>query len=210
MSRRAPDRQLVRFDAVERAVHWANAFLFGVLVLTALPLYFPGLSDVVGRRAIVAEIHLIAGIALPVPLLVALGGRWGRALRRDLRRMSLWTADEARWLRKLGRAPGVQLDKFNPGQKANAAFTGGMIVVMLGTGLVMHFIGTFPLSWRTGATFVHDVGAFALVAVITGHVGFALTHPHALWSMIRGEISERWAKVHAPRWFEEQQEPERA
>jgi cytochrome b subunit of formate dehydrogenase len=35
--RRAPAR-IVRFDSVQRAAHWASAVLFGILMLTALPL----------------------------------------------------------------------------------------------------------------------------------------------------------------------------
>ena len=62
--------RIVRFDAVQRAAHWANAVLFGILMATALPLYFGSIAAVVGRRALVEEIHLVGGedIALPVPL----------------------------------------------------------------------------------------------------------------------------------------------
>ena len=41
---------LARFDKVERAVHWTNAFLFAVLVLTGAALYLTPLIAFVGRR----------------------------------------------------------------------------------------------------------------------------------------------------------------
>jgi formate dehydrogenase subunit gamma len=88
---------LVRFDAVERAVHWVNAGLFLVLVGTGAILYLEPLQAIVGRRALVQDIHVYAGLALPVPLLIALAGSWGRALRDDLRRFNRWSTDDWDW-----------------------------------------------------------------------------------------------------------------
>jgi formate dehydrogenase subunit gamma len=196
--------RIIRFDRVQRAAHWANALLFGILMLTALLLYFSSLAGIVGRRALVAEIHLWSGVALPVPLLIALVGPWGSQLRRDLRRVNNWTRDEVTWLKALGRHAPPVVDKFNPGQKLNALFTGGAIVVMLATGSMLKWFRFFPVSWRTGATFVHDVLAFLIFAVVLGHILFALTHPESLRSMIKGWVSERWASRHAPGWLAEE------
>lgn len=196
--------RLLRFDRVQRAAHWANALLFFILIVTALPLYFGSLERIVGRHLLIEEIHVWSGVALPVPLLVSLIGPWGARMRRDVRRFNRWTAGEVRWLRSLGADRDVQLDKFNPGQKLNAVFVGGAIVVMLGTGVIMHWFGLFPVSWRSGATFVHEVLAFLIVAVVAGHILMALTHPDALRSMVRGWVSATWASRHAPRWAAEE------
>src|ERR1700722_19185674 len=84
--RRAPDgRRLLRFDRVERVAHWANALLFGILMATALPLYFVQVESLVGRRELIAQIHTWSGVALPIPLIVSLAGPWGARLRRDVR-----------------------------------------------------------------------------------------------------------------------------
>ena len=196
--------RIVRFDRVQRAAHWANALLFGILMLTALALYFPSVAVLIGRRALVAEIHLWTGVALPVPILVALAGPWGRQMRRDLRRINVWTRDELEWLRALGyRAPKV-IDKFNPGQKLNAIFIGASIVVMLATGFVLKWFRFFPVSWRTGATFVHDVLALAIFVVVFGHILFAVTHRGSLRSMFKGWVTESWASRHAPGWLQEE------
>jgi formate dehydrogenase subunit gamma len=193
----------LRFDGVQRATHWANALLFGILMLTALPLYFPALSDVVGRRALVANIHVWCGVALPVPIVISLLGPWGARMRRDVRRINVWTKDEVKWLRTLGmNAPRVR-DKFNPGQKLNAIFVGGAILVMFATGFVLKWFGFFPVSWRTGATFVHDLLALAIFIVVIGHILFAVTHPESLRSMLKGWISESWASRNAPGWLKE-------
>jgi formate dehydrogenase subunit gamma len=200
--RRSTSR-ILRFDGVQRTAHWANAFLFGILMLTALALYFPSLSDVVGRRALVANIHVWSGVALPVPVVISLLGPWGAQMRRDIRRINVWTKDEVTWLRQLGRSAPRVVDKFNPGQKLNAIFVGGSILVMLATGFVLKWFGFFPVSWRTGATFVHDVLALAIFVVVVGHILFALTHPESLRSMLRGWVSEAWAARNAPGWLKE-------
>jgi formate dehydrogenase subunit gamma len=195
--------RIVRFDGVQRAAHWANALLFGILMLTALPLYFPSLSEVVGRRALVANIHVWSGVVLPAPIVVSVLGPWGAQMRRDLRRINVWTKDEVKWLRVLGRNAPRVVDKFNPGQKLNAIFIGACIVIMLATGFILKWFRFFPVSWRTGATFVHDVLAFAIFAVVIGHVLFAVTHRESLRSMIKGWVSEAWAAKNAPGWLQE-------
>ncbi len=196
-------RRVLRFDRVERAAHWANAALFGILMATALPLYFVQVENIVGRRALIAEIHLWAGVALPIPLLISLAGPWGARLRRDVRRINLWTTAELRWLWSFGRKALPEADKFNPGQKLNALFTAGVIVVMLGTGSILKWFRFFPVSWRTGATFVHDVFAAAVFLVVFGHIMFAVTHRDALRSMFKGWVTESWANRNAKGWLEE-------
>lgn len=195
--------QLTRFDAAERVLHWVTAGLFGVLMLTAIPLYLGSVSSVIGRRELLAQIHTWSGVALPVPLLVMLTGPWGRGFRADVRRFSRWTEEELRWLRSLGRDGWTRLGKFNPGQKLNAVFVAGAIVVMLGTGAILRWFGPFPDTWRTGATFVHDVLAWVIFIVVAGHVALALTHRDALVSMFTGRISRGWARQHAPLWLAE-------
>jgi formate dehydrogenase subunit gamma len=196
--------RIVRFDGVQRAAHWANALLFGILMLTALPLYFSSLAAEVGRRPLLADIHLWTGVALPIPLLISLLGPWGVQFRRDIRRINVWTRDEVVWLKALGRKAPRVVDKFNPGQKLNAIFTGGAIVVMLATGAMLKWFRFFPVSWRTGATFVHDVFAFAIFLVVIGHILFALTHRESMRSMIRGWVTEVWAARHASAWLAEE------
>jgi len=205
--RHRPERSagwVLRFDAVERICHWATAALFAILMTTALPLYFVQFESLVGRRALVADIHTWSGVALPVPLMLSLVGPWGAGLRRDLRRVNLWTAAELRWLRTLGRQRLEAPDKFNPGQKLNTLFTGGAIVVMLATGSILKWYRFFPLTWRTGATFVHDVLALGIFLVVTGHIAFALTHREALHSMLWGRVSATWARRHASGWLDEE------
>jgi formate dehydrogenase subunit gamma len=169
-----------RFSSGERTLHWVNSALFLILLATASALYVGPISVLVGRRDLVKWIHVIAGLALPVPLLVATFR--SAAFRADMRRLNRFTGDDWNWLRRRINRPG----KFNAGQKLNAAFVAGAIPVMLVTGVIMKWFHPFPLSWRTGATFVHDLMAIALFFVIVGHIAKALSDKPKLDAMLRG------------------------
>ncbi len=109
--------RIMRFDRVQRSAHWLTAALFGVLMFTAIPLYFGSFFGVVFPRHLMEMIHLWTGLALPIPVIASVLGPWGRGMRRDLRRVNAWTRREIRWLLSRGRTP-LEADKFNPGQKA--------------------------------------------------------------------------------------------
>jgi formate dehydrogenase subunit gamma len=201
---RTPVARLLRFDRVQRAAHWLTATLFLVLIGTAIPLYFGTFFGAVLPRHLVEQIHLWTGLSLALPALVSLVGPWvvgpwGRGMRDDVRRVSNWTREESRWLRSLGRTH-LEADKFNPGQKLNTIFIGASIVVMLGTGSMLQWFRFFSVSERAGATFVHDVFAWLIVIVITGHIFMAVTHRDALRSIFSGRIRATWAARHASRW----------
>lgn len=197
------DGQILRFDRAERWLHWANAALVLTLLATGLILYVGFLSALVGRRVLVKDIHVIAGLALPVPFVLAYAGRWRAGFRRDVRRLGRFLTDDWRWLRSRGRAPGLRLGKFNAGQKLNAIFVAGALPVMLITGSLMYWNKPFSDSWRTGATFVHDWGFVALFVVVVGHIGKAFVEPTLLASMRRGWVPASWAAKHRPRWHDE-------
>lgn len=195
--------RLIRFAPVERVLHWANATLFLILIATAAVLYLAPLSALVGRRPLVRDIHVIAGVLLPLPWLVARYGPWSAPLRADVRRMARFDALDRRWIRSVGRDPFATLGKFHPLQKLNAAFTAGSIPVMLGTGAVMRWFGWFPLDWRTGATFVHDWVSLAIFVVVAVHIAKAVSDREAMRGMWGGRVSARWARRHHPRWADE-------
>jgi formate dehydrogenase subunit gamma len=196
------EARLLRFDRVERTVHWVNASLFGVLMLTGAALYAGPVSTLVGHRELVRTIHVYSGLALPLPLLLGILGARGARLRADLGRLNRWSRDDARWFRRRRRAQ-VALGKFNPGQKLNAAFIAGAGVVMLGTGSIMKWFAAFPLDWRTGATFVHDWFAFGIWIAVLGHILFAVRDGDALDGMLGGTVPAAWARKKAPLWYEE-------
>ncbi|HEY3142570.1 MAG TPA: cytochrome b/b6 domain-containing protein [Acidimicrobiales bacterium] len=197
---------LRRFTGTERALHWTTATLVLTVAITGLILYVGQLSALVGRRDILKNVHVISGLAMPVPLVLAYVGRGRDALRADIRRMNRWSPADRRWLLSRGRQGGNEVGKFNAGQKANAAFIAGMIPVMMATGGIMRWFEHFSVSTRTGATFVHDWIAIATWFVVAGHIVVAISKPPALRSMFTGRMPTRWARRHHPVWANEMTE----
>lgn len=190
--------ELLRFTVAERWVHRTTALLMVVCLATAAILYVGGLSTLVGRRALVEWIHVVAGISLPVPLLLGLASR---AVRRDLRILNRFSATDLAWLRAKDRRTGrLPVGKFNAGQKLHANFELGAILSMLGTGLIMRFANHWPISWRTGATFVHDWLAYAIFAAVLGHSYLAMRDPYALGGMRTGYVPVSWARREHGSW----------
>lgn len=196
-----------RFGTPTRALHWATAVTVLTCALTGLVLYVGPLSAVVGRRNLVKDVHVIAGLAMPVPVVLAYAGRWRAEVRGEFRRLARWSRADRRWLRSRGREAADQVGKFNAGQKLNAAFVAGMIPIMVATGSIMRWFEPFPVRYRTGATFVHDWTAIATWLVVAGHILFALNDRMSLRGMLTGRVTRRWAEDHHPLWAEEHPEP---
>ncbi|MFD0418169.1 cytochrome b/b6 domain-containing protein [Streptomyces sp. NPDC127108] len=190
-----------RFSPGERWVHRGTAWLMTVCVLSAACLYVPQLAELVGRRALVVDVHRWSGLLLPVPFLAGLASR---AFRADLRLLNRYGDHDRRWLaavrhrdpRRTARWAG----KFNAGQKVYAAWVGGAVLVMLGTGLVMWRTDLFPLLWRTSSTFVHDWLALTLGLVLLAHVALAVRDPEARRGMRTGSVDPGWADREHPLW----------
>jgi formate dehydrogenase subunit gamma len=210
---------LLRFTRAERWTHRATGLLMGVCIVTAAVLYIGPLSVLVGRRDLIVGTHVAAGILLPVPMLLA----WlSPAFRADVRELNRFGAADWQWLAAarprwpavgrqpgalrrrpagaLGRPPDLPVGKFNAGQKIYGAFTAGAILVMFGTGLIMRYAQGWPVSLRTGATFVHDWLAFALLAALAGHLWKAFQDPTARLGMRSGFVPPNWAVAEHPGW----------
>ncbi len=188
-----------RFSRAERVIHRTTAILMTVCILTAAVLYNGPISILVGHRHLVELIHVYCGFALPVPMLL---GTASFAYRADLRRLGRFTPADRRWLRRRARRDGtVTVGKFNAGQKLNASLACGSILVLLGTGVLMYFVGLAPLPWRSGATFVHDWFALAVGLLVVGHVFFALKDPEARRGMRTGLVSRSWARTEHAGWL---------
>ena len=193
-----------RFDSLERLVHWLSAFFTLTCIFTALALKFPQLMVALGGRTPLRIVHIFSGILMPIPIVFGmLLPKKGAHLRKDIKTLNLWDKGDKKWLRSWGSAKSLWPGKFNGGQKANASFSAGMMLVMLMTGTVMATYNLFPLPWRQGATFVHNLLALFAIIIIGGHISYALMEPASLKSMLSGSTTRAWAKKHSPAWVDE-------
>jgi len=202
--RPAPGRRRIgRFSRAERLVHRLTAGLMLVCIITAAILYNGSISLRVGHRHVVELVHVYSGLALPVPML---SGLISLAYRADLSRLNRFTSADWRWLRSRGRDARSLIGKFNAGQKLNAWLSCAAILVLLGSGVIMYFVGLTPLAWRTGATFVHDWVALAVGLLVLGHIYRAASDVEARRGMRRGSVSQQWARDNHAAWAQEQLE----
>lgn len=189
---------ITRFSSAERWAHRCIAILTIILLITAALLYIPDLASVVGNRQIIRVVHEVAGFALPIPILLAL---FSAAFRADTSRLNRFKPSDWQWLRSRSRRLGaIPVGKFNAGQKLNAAFTLGSIIVMFVTGLIMFFSSMFTDLVRTGATFVHDWLAIAVFVVVLGHIYMAFNDATARAGMRTGEVPLTWANREHREW----------
>ena len=115
-------------------------------------LYLPRLSEWFGHRPVVKAVHIDTAIAwaLALALVVLLGDR--RGLRRTLRELDSFDADDRLWLRRVPAPQG----RFNAGQKVNAALTAAFAVLFAGSGFLLWLRGAatlvaLPLCPRSAA-----------------------------------------------------------
>jgi formate dehydrogenase gamma subunit len=194
-----------RFTPIERFAHRSISILMFILLATAAALYIPDISVLVGNRGIVKTIHSISGFLLPIPLLIAV---FFPVFRMNIRELNRFHPHDFAWLKRRDSKlidpelehPDSVYGKFNAGQKLNAAFSLGSVLIMFATGMIMFFSSLFTDDVRTGATFVHDWLTLAIVVALTGHIYMATKDAQARAGMRSGEVTRSWAAVHHPQW----------
>ncbi|HET6815947.1 MAG TPA: cytochrome b/b6 domain-containing protein [Mycobacteriales bacterium] len=199
-----PADGLPRFSRIERWVHRTTGVLVAVLVLTGLTLYDGSLSVLVSRRTLVEGTHIVAGLMLPLPMLVGLA--CSRDLRADVRLLGRLTHADRAWLRRRDRrTAGLAVGKFNGGQKLAAAVMAGAGLVLLGTGVLLlaPVRLDLPDSVRQGATVTHDLFTFGVLALLAGHIWMAIRHPQARAALRTGVVDRAYAEREHARWASE-------
>jgi len=189
-----------RFSRTERTLHWVNAIGFFLLLVTGLILYLPTLSADVGRRPLIKNIHFWGGIGWVGGLILVVVLFDRRGMLRLARELDLFEREDINWLRR--RRPAEQ-DRFNAGQKLNAALTAAFLVLFLVSGLLL-WAGEQDTRFRFASTVIlHDGLLYASLVLVVGHLYLALIHPatrHALRGITLGTVREDWAKRHHARW----------
>ena len=198
-------RYIHRFSRTERTLHWVHAAAFFVLLGSGLILYLPSLSQAVGRRPFIKDVHFYTGLSwlVAIVLVVALGDR--RGLRKTVREIEGFDRDDRLWLRRLPRPQG----RFNAGQKVNAALTAAFAVLFTVSGSLL-WLGERDHRFQLASTILlHDWLTLISLFLLVGHLYLALIYPatrHALRGMTVGTVRRDWAERHHPKWVREQRQ----
>lgn len=200
-------RKLLRWTALERAMHWTVATLFIVLALTGLNLLYGkfvfrhafGDAFWANLIALTKLTHNYVGPVFGILLLLMLA-KW---LTVNLPRKHDW-----QWFKQGGGMVGNKHPDAgfaNGGEKAWYWILAsvGLLVIVSG------FVLDFPLFGQTRdnmqwANMFHAVTSLILMAVALGHIYIGtLGTEGALEGMTTGYVDETWAKQHHNLWYEE-------
>jgi formate dehydrogenase subunit gamma len=178
----------------------ATAFL--VLLASGLCLYLPSLAEEIGRRPLLKHIHLYTAAAWAIALVLVLVFGDHSALRRTLREIDRFDANDRAWLRLRG---GVPQGRLNAGQKLNAVVTAAFAILFAVSGFLLWY-GERDTRFRFASTLlVHDWLMYASLVLFLGHLYLAVIYPrtrHALSGMTRGWVRSDWALEHHRTWAE--------
>jgi cytochrome b subunit of formate dehydrogenase len=175
------------FDIVQRLFHWANFMLLGLMALTGVALFLPGVIDAflapLGIREFASKVYWHVNIAWGLLLLIAVHIVWDTAVargwgniwptRRDFSDAGTRTRNFLGLSHDYPRSP-----KYDLFMKS---FHWGLTVSLIILGITgLYFwnpFGLFPgLSYNAEFLFrlLHDFFAFLLIGLIIGHMYFAL------------------------------------
>jgi formate dehydrogenase subunit gamma len=194
-------RTIRRYSLGERILHWFVGLTFVYLMLSGFALAYPRMSwlyDVLGGGQTVRAVHPVVGVLFTVGV-VLMVVVWVRDMR-------LTTVDRE-WARRLGTYvrsghTGLDVDRFNAGQKGYFWYVLVTAVLLLLTGIPLWFPDIAALGFLRAMRVTHHVFFLLAVAGFIIHVYMSTAmFPGTITSMTSGEVSRGWAAHHHPRWF---------
>lgn len=201
-------RTILRFDTLERTVHWMTATSFLILALSGLNITFgkPLLLPLIGAAAFseISEALKYAHNYLSFPFTIGV-----------LFMLFMWLKDnipdrtDVEWLKEGG---GMVGDKHPPARRFNAGQKGIFWIVVLGggamaiTGYVLMFpfygTGIANMQW---AQILHGVIGVIFIAAMFAHIYIGtLGMEGAFDAMGSGEVDVNWAKEHHSLWVKDE------
>ena len=196
---------LLRYTLIERVVHWISAIAYTYALATGAAFWSPHLYWI----AILLGGAPTSRFWHPwVALLFVAAVLW--MLRAWLADMRITAADRA-WgdaIQHYIRNEDEDLppvDRFNLGQKYYFWVTLGAALVLLLSGAVLWFPELIRWSWRGlryAAILLHVAAALVSTGAFIIHVSMGTAVVRGgFTSIIRGEVSPAWAKMHHRLWY---------
>jgi formate dehydrogenase subunit gamma len=201
-------RVVVRFNALERFVHWMTATCFIILALSGLNITFGKslLAPIIGLDAFAAwsQWAKYAHNYLSFPFTIGV-----------VLILLLWIAGnipnktDVEWVKRGGGIVGNDhppAQRFNAGQKMIywIVVLGGLASAITGYMLMFPFYATGMEGMQTAQS-IHGVVAALFIAVMLGHIYIGtIGMEGAFEAMGEGTVDENWARQHHALWLEEE------
>lgn len=205
--RMLPNNRILRYTFSERVMHWIAGITFVYLLITGLAFYSPllfWLTALVGGGPTARIWHPWAGVIFTIAL-VWMYKVWHRDMRvtdadRDWSKgIRQYIANEDDKLPPAGR--------FNAGQKQFfwVMFIAGILLLL--SGIILWFPERVPWNLRALrylAVLTHSIAGLVTIGGFIVHVymGTAVVRG-SFTSIIRGDVSQPWARMHHRLWFRE-------
>lgn len=200
---------LQRYDAVQRINHWTVVVTFVLVAASGLALFHPSmywLTQFFGSGTWARILHPFIGVVMFISF-IGLAVRLGRHNRI--------TRNDRQWLAKVNdvvngrheRLPPV--GRYNGGQKLLFWIMVGAMIVLFITGIAFwqpYFAPLMPVGVARIAVVLHAFAAFVLLLGIIVHIYAALWVKGTMRAMVRGTVTEAWARKHHPLWYRQQLE----
>lgn len=176
-----------RFSKTERLLHWVNAIAYAALLISGFSLCFPLFNVLPIGDSKLAFFHAVFGIVLFFYIMFLYFFRINKYPIREWKRHFSFLGS----------------NKYNAGQKVNIAATSTFFVVLLFSGLLLLLGPSLPATAVKIAFYFHNLGAFAMLFMMMGHMFLSIIHPgtnRSLMGMLIGKIESQYAKHHHREW----------
>jgi len=210
MSRQAqllPNGRVLRYTFSERLMHWVAGVSYVYLLLTGLAFWTPWLfwlAVVLGGATLSRELHPWAGVVFVISV-IWMYRVWAAQMRSTERDKQWWHSLKHYIRNEDDELPSE--DRFNAGQKALfwGFFWCGLVLLL--TGLILwepHWIPWNLHILRLLAIILHPIAALVTIALFMIHVymGTAVERG-SFGSVIRGDVSRRWAARYHRAWYDQ-------
>ena len=199
-------KQIPRYSDNERFNHWLTAIAFVLSALSGLALFHPSLfwlTNLFGGGPWTRILHPFIGLVMAIVLVGMMVRFWHH---------NLMQANDRQWIRQWRDAISnreellPEVGRYNAGQKMIFWLMVVCITTLLVTGILFWrpwFAEAFPIVVVRIATLLHAVAATVLILGAIVHIYAAIWVKGSLGGMLRGTVSEKWARKHHPAWLRE-------
>ena len=202
-----PHGRILRYHFHERLTHWVSAFAYIYCMLTGLAFWSPWLfwlAILMGGGQVSRMLHPWFGLVFTGAVLF-MYAMWAGQMRT--------TETDKAWWRSLRYYVRNEDEKMPPAGRYNAGqkllfwgfFIFGLLLVV--SGAVLWFPEWIPWSLRSFryiAVLVHVSSALLTIGLFMIHIYMSVfAERGAFGSVIRGDVSQEFAKRYHPAWYEE-------
>jgi formate dehydrogenase subunit gamma len=201
-----PHGRVLRYTFHERLMHWLSGVSYVYLLMTGLAIWSPWLAwlaVILGGLTISRALHPWAGLVFFVSV-VWMYFVWASQMHATDRDREWWHRLRYYVTNEDDELPPE--DRFNAGQKALFWGFFWCSIVLLLTGLVLwqpHWIPWDLRAFRLISIILHPIAALLTIGLFIIHVymGTAV-EPGAFGSIVRGDVTRRWAARYHRAWYD--------